>query len=142
MRTVSALVALAFTALLAVVLTACSAAGGEPPDSAPALRGVIVSISPAEEGGFISVVWHDSAGALAELDSCGVTIRRETRLYDESGAPGTFADLAIRDIVEVWISGPIAESYPPQATADAVQVIGEFSADLQLPVPRGLLPPE
>ncbi|MFU8890797.1 MAG: hypothetical protein ACNA76_03945 [Anaerosomatales bacterium] len=39
------------------------------------------------------------------------------------------------------IAATIAESYPPQGTADAVRVIGEFDEIRPLPIPRGLIEP-
>jgi hypothetical protein len=55
--------------------------------------------------------------ASADGDQGSLTITGETDLGDS-----TFDDLAVGTVVSVWVSGPIAESFPWQATADAVRV--------------------
>ena len=52
-----------------------------------------------------------------EGDKGSLTITESTDL-DDLG----FDDLAVGTVVSVWVSGPIAESFPWQATADAVRV--------------------
>ena len=44
--------------------------------------------------------------------------------------------------MEVQITGPVRESYPVQADAKQVIVIGTWPESKPLPVPPGLLPPE
>ena len=38
--------------------------------------------------------------------------------------PGSFGDLVPGQAVSVWVDGPVAESYPVQATASALAVVG------------------
>ncbi len=133
-------VTVAVAGALIAALAACSPTVG-PPAEEPALRGVITMLTPGEGGGVVRVVWHEDTGERRELDACDVTVGVETEVFDEGGALIGLADLAERDIVDVWISGPIAESYPPQATADAIQLMGRFDAMRPLPIPPGLLSP-
>ncbi|MDF1542875.1 MAG: DUF3221 domain-containing protein [Anaerosomatales bacterium] len=133
-------VAVLFVLLLALMLAAC--ASPRPPDAEPTIRGVIVDITPGPDGtGFALIVWHESLGEVYDLDSIAATIDEETELFDREGNVIDFADLAVRDVVDAWFSGAIAESYPPQGTADAVRVIGEFDEIRPLPIPRGLIEP-
>lgn len=140
MRTRSKMLALAIAAVTLAVITA-GCAPPSPPDGAPQLRGVIVSVNPGSEGGTVRVVWHESVGEMLDLDSCDVRVGPETDVFNAEGALVDFAALAERDVVNVWISGPIAESYPPQATADAIEIIGAFDITRPLPVPGGLIEP-
>ncbi len=45
---------------------------------------------------------------------------------DDGASPATFADLQTGAEVVVWVDpeAPVAESYPPQVTAEAIAVIG------------------
>ncbi len=140
MRRARVVIVLVSAVLVVAAFAGCSTAG--PPDSTPMLRGVIVSVAPGADGGVVRVVWHESLGERTELDSCDVSVGQDTDVFGEDGASLAFADLSERDIVEVWISGPIAESYPPQATADAIAVGGEYDALRPLPIPPGLVAPE
>jgi hypothetical protein len=133
-----ALAVVLFAALFS--LTACFAP--VPPDAEPTIRGVITDITPGPEGtGVLLIVWHDSLGEVYDLDSIAGTVGEETDLFDREGNVIEFADLKVRDVVDAWFTGPIAESYPPQGTADAVRVIGEFDEMRPLPIPPGLVAP-
>lgn len=123
--------------LLGTMLSGCFAP--RPPDTESTIRGVVVSVTPGREGGGIRVVWHESLGEMRELDSVDVAITEETGVFDREGRPIEFAEIEVRDVVDVWISGALAESYPPQGWADAVRVIGEFDEMRPLPMPPGLV---
>lgn len=124
---------------LLTVLPGC--ASPRPPDTDPTIRGVVVSVTPGAEGGVIRVVWHESLGEPYDLDSIDATVNDATGLFDREGNPIEFSDIEVRYVVDVWVSGPIAESYPPQGGADAVRVIGEFDEIRPLPIPPGLIEP-
>ncbi|MBW6468881.1 MAG: YobA family protein [Coriobacteriia bacterium] len=133
-------VAIILILLAMLALAAC--ASPRPPDAEPTIRGVIVDLTPGPDGtGLALIVWHESLGEVYELDSIAATIGEETELFDRGGTIIDFADLKVRDVVDAWFSGPIAESYPPQGTADAVRVIGGFDEIRPLPIPRGLIEP-
>jgi hypothetical protein len=62
-------------------------------------------------------------------DKASLTIRRRTTAIWTCGptdalVPGSFEDLAPGQAVSAWVDGPIAESYPVQATASALAVGG------------------
>jgi hypothetical protein len=132
-------VAAVFVLAAAIVLTGCVTA--VPPDTDPTIRGVITDITPGGEGGIILVVWHDSLGEVYDLDSIAASVDENTEVFDRDGNLIEFADLGARDVVDVWVTGAIAESYPPQGRADAVRVIGEFDDMRPLPIPPGLVSP-
>jgi hypothetical protein len=111
-------------AALALVAPGCGAgsAGGtgsgsaaEPPGGKPAYSGVVIET--------------DDRGVLvrADGDACGIWLRAgdETRVlrvrsddYDEIA----WEEIRPGEAADVWISGPIAESCPMQAEADAIVV--------------------
>ncbi|HVM19677.1 MAG TPA: hypothetical protein VM307_06930, partial [Egibacteraceae bacterium] len=61
-------------------------------------------------------------------NKAALTITGGTQILEEFGGgyePGDFARLREGARVQAWVSGPVAESFPLQATADAVLVRGE-----------------
>jgi hypothetical protein len=85
------------------------------PDEPPAIRGLITAIAdgrarieerPEEQWG--------SAKAVVRLDG--------THVVHRSGSAATVGDLAVGQRVSAWFRGPVAESYPVQATADVVVI--------------------
>lgn len=133
------LLTLALVLALAGLSTSCVTP--VPPDADPSIRGVITDITSGGEGGTVLVVWHESLGEVYDLDSIAASIDENTEVFDREGDLIEFADLEVRDVVDVWVTGPIAESYPPQGRADAVRVIGEFDEMRPLPIPPGLVSP-
>lgn len=128
--------------LLTVVLGLAGCATPVPPETEPTIRGVITQITPGREaGGVVLVVWHDSLGEQYELDSISARVDETTDVFDRDGNVIEFADLSVRDVVDLWVTGPIAESYPPQGGADAVRVVGRFDEIRPLPIPPGLVVP-
>ncbi|HET6498301.1 MAG TPA: DUF3221 domain-containing protein [Coriobacteriia bacterium] len=138
----SALRRVVLVLLVAVALGSAGCAARVPPETEPTIRGVITQITPGQEaGGLILVVWHDSLGEQYELDSISARVEETTDVFDRDGNAIEFADLEVRDVVDLWVTGPIAESYPPQGGADAVRVVGRFDDIRPLPIPPGLVAP-
>ena len=87
------------------------------PSEDPSLRGVITAIdlsgrlrveeNPSEDFG--------SAKAVVRMSA-------DTRILTRSGRAATFASLSVGMRVTVWYTGPVAESFPVQATAGVVVV--------------------
>lgn len=103
-----------------------------PPDREPDVRGVIVSIanrSDARQG--FRVVWTDdpAVGEQAAFDAAEITMTEDGVIEGE---------VSVGAIAEVWITGPVLESYPVQAGAEYVRITGEY--DGELPTPPGLEP--
>lgn len=119
--------AVALTALMLVLaLTGCDAVKGvlppKVPDRVPDITGVITSIEKGASGDVVGgMLVEDPGGAnkafVAVIGSTAVLVR-------SGGDTGqaAFGELRKGDRVQVWFTGPVAESYPVQATAEAVLV--------------------
>jgi len=64
------------------------------------------------------------------LDSSGsakasVRLTRSTRILRSSGEPATIDDLQTGQRVSAWFEGPVAQSYPVQASASAIRIEAE-----------------
>ena len=138
------------TGLLIAVVVFClalvgCAPGADAPSVEPDIRGVVTGVSGAG-GDAVSmrVVWTDdeAIGAQAAYDAAQVTASADTewlsRAADSSTATAAASDIAVGAVVEAWFTGPVAESYPVQATAKTIVIVGTY--DGELPEPPGLAP--
>jgi FlaG/FlaF family flagellin (archaellin) len=133
--------AIALTIALATTLSGC---GTKLPASPPQMRGVVTSADRGE-GGVVSlrIVWDPSLGTQLDFDAAQVTANDKTRIFTTTtgrvgDATATTSDaLKVRDVVEVWITGPVLESYPVQATASDIVITGSWPANRALPEPLG-----
>ncbi|MBW3623894.1 MAG: YobA family protein [Armatimonadetes bacterium] len=69
-----------------------------------------------------------NSGPRPPISDSSVTITRQTQIEDRTGTasrPLSFASLRIGQTVEVWLTGPVAQSFPVQGTASRVVIIGE-----------------
>jgi hypothetical protein len=92
------------------------------------IRGRIASIEPVKSApgrtdvlGVILVdgVKHDDTS----YDKASIRIRSDTEMVGADGQSVQFADLAVGVSVEVGFTGPVAESYPVQASAAWLRVV-------------------
>ena len=112
----------------AVLLVACGDDGEEagvdlppatarPPDRAPDTEG---SVSEVTAG---SLRVDEATGVVgplaARVDDATEVLRRRDGAYHEAA----LADIAVGDRVQVWVDGPVAESSPAQAHAEAVVLL-------------------
>lgn len=102
--------------------------GPEPEPVTIDIRGVITALTPAGEpgAGLGSVRIEGAKQPDTRYDKASVRITSETRVFQQLGdfrRPLTFADLALGDKVEARFTGPVAESYPVQATASEVVIL-------------------
>ena len=114
-------VALAFA--LALLGGGCTGSTARP-DAPPSILGTISQLLPADSaadiaGGFLIDDGQDGY----DFDKASVTVTGDTRIVTAEGVSGTFADLANGQRVEVWFEGPVAESYPVQATAGEIRIL-------------------
>jgi hypothetical protein len=69
----------------------------------------------------------EPVGGLGDKASLTIT-RRTTAIWmcgpTDALIPGSFGDLVPGQAVSAWVDGPVAESYPVQATASALAVVG------------------
>lgn len=113
------LVALALSAVLA------GCAVSAPPDSQPSIRGPITSISAGAEG-FGTILVEETSPQGLSFDKASLAITKDTKLLKRDGdgyVEFAYGGLSEGMFVEVWITGPVRESYPVQADADTLVVL-------------------
>lgn len=94
------------------------------------IRGYITDISTTEsdEGGMLGTILIE--GEPEEdtgFDKASVRVTRDTRILTETDgetSETTFSDLRMGQYVQAAFTGPVAESYPVQATAAEIVVLG------------------
>lgn len=117
-----ALVLLAALVGASTVLLGCESA---PPAEPVGIRGTITAKEPGDgRPAAITVEGPQQQPEGAASDKARVTITPQTRFYDEAGKPNDPAQLKVGVNVDVWFEGAVAESYPVQGSAKAVQIIG------------------
>jgi len=134
-----ALAALAVLAVLgAAVVTGCGGAtaaqpaspspSAQPSASPPAgpadITGIVKDFSISTAADSLPVLLVVAApGSTSSVDRASVRVTKDTVVWTAQGTRGDAADLAEGEQVGVWFSGPVAESYPVQATAGVVMVL-------------------
>lgn len=121
MRTRRIVLAVAAGLALAIVAAGCTP---RVPSEDPSIRGTIVSVLPGEELGSIAVEAPDPP--VFAYDRASIAITDKTTLLRQIGDGDpekmTFDEFRTDQRVDVWFTGPVAESYPVQATAGTVLV--------------------
>lgn len=115
----------ATASLLAAALLAAGCAPVAPPDRSPDIRGSIQTVTAGGGDPLGSILVVGEKQADTGYDRASVAVDRETLVLvrgPEGWTESRFEDLAAGDVVEAWFTGPVAESYPVQATAEAVAV--------------------
>ncbi|RJQ42571.1 MAG: hypothetical protein C4534_10175 [Gaiellales bacterium] len=123
--------------MLLVVLLAAAGCGTEPDaggDSlgSPDLIGTITSVTPAASGPALGTIGFDvrKPDAGSQVDKYVITIDADTLVYRQVGEkPGNLGDVGFEALesgqrAEVWLAGPVAESFPMQATAGVIVISG------------------
>ena len=109
----------------AVVVFSLAGCAPTPPSEPPTIpNGVITSVS-AGSGGLGSVL-VESEDPDTTFDVASVSVTEKTTLLRETDngyVEAAFADLAEGARVDIWITGPVAESYPVQAGADFMVIL-------------------
>ena len=115
----------AFAPLLAcaaALLLGCASTAA-PPSRAPDIRGTITQVSRSEER--TSVLIEEQPGTTSGSDKSWVTIPAGASLLRREAAgyrPFPAGELAAGMRASAWFEGPVAESYPTQATAGTLLV--------------------
>ena len=99
-----------FLLLLATMLAACARIAA--PAADPDLRGAITNV----QKGAVLVE--------GETNKAHVRITGDTIIESADGAPLAADALTVGTRVAVWFTGPVAESYPLQATGARIRVEG------------------
>jgi hypothetical protein len=114
---VTALVVLALVAA-AVALVGCAT---RLPDTPAGITGTVMSLVPGDE----RPVEGGAQPAGAASDKAQVAINPGTMFFDSSGNPTKASGITVGTKVRVWFDGAVAESYPVQGSAQAVQILGK-----------------
>jgi len=112
----TSIVAIVVVTALALLLTGC---GGGLPAGDPSISGTVRQLDTTGSGATILVVGSGS------VDKASVRVTTSTRILlgtASSSKAGTLADLSAGAAVQVWFTGPVAESYPVQATAGTLLI--------------------
>jgi hypothetical protein len=129
--------------LSGLLLWSSACVGGSPgaDEFRPDISGTITGVYPAEgalrERGMLGSILVESSasppGTKSPYDKASVTVTVNTRIFEQTTAPGqerrpvVFEALQVGQSVQVEFTGPVIESYPVQATAGAVVILREGS---------------
>lgn len=132
-------------AAVGLALVGCAPGAPSAPATGPDIRGVVTDVSGAgEEYVSFRVVWTDdeAVGAQADYETAQVTATADTewlvRAADGSITTAQASDVTVGTVVETWFTGAVAESYPVQATAATIMIIGSYDGELSEPPGLGL----
>ena len=119
--------ALALTCLVcSLALTACVPTF---PTEPPGITGHVVSVVAGDgRPASMNVESSGTPAPGAVSDKALVNIPPNTMFFDAQGfqaSPQLVASIAPATVVRVWFTGPVAESYPVQGSAKAVQILGK-----------------
>jgi len=114
-------------ALLGAVLATSSGCAPTLPSGSPGITGTVTSIVPGDgrpASFLVEGAQPQPQGAVS--DRAQVSIPPATEFFDAQGGPATLAQvgaIAKGTRVRVWFEGAVAESYPVQGSAKAVQIL-------------------
>ncbi|MCH7483818.1 MAG: DUF3221 domain-containing protein [Chloroflexi bacterium] len=128
-RSIPVKAALALAVALALALLGACTSDGDatPAPGDPDIRGVITSISDGAGDVIGSVRIEGAIDQDTGYDKAVVRAESDTKVFRQSWEQlieTTFADLTVGQTVEAWFTGPIAESYPVQAKASQIVIVG------------------
>ena len=126
-RLTPAVAALGVVTLCAVFLLAAACVPATVPSEAPSIVGRVETLDGAVRGqSIVTLMVRGTPREGATFDAASVRVTRDskvfrgTRGHPSAAAPG---DITVGDEVMVWFTGPVAESYPVQATAGTVLIL-------------------
>jgi hypothetical protein len=108
------------SALLATL--ACAPNGGTIPTDPPFMSGTVTSIGRVAEGWIVRVEERPQDVSGSAKGAFRVGARTDVR---RGGGRARADDLREGQRVRVWVTGPVAESYPVQAAARMIVIDGE-----------------
>ncbi len=119
----------AIIALALVILAGLGTAAGcttspQRPDADPSIRGAITSLQQLDGGG-ASLLVEGVVEQDTSYDKASVRVTPDTTIIADDGTAKDAGSLRTGLRVEIWFTGAVAESYPVQATADTIVILGE-----------------
>jgi hypothetical protein len=118
------LIALLLVAAI-VPATAATACATKSPSTPPGITGSVTSMVPGDERPASMLVEGGAQPTGAVSDKAQVTINPGTLFFDSAGKPTKPAGIRVGTKVSVWFDGAVAESYPVQGSAQAVQILAQ-----------------
>ena len=113
--------------ILLLLPIACSTRGFHPPDRDADIDGIVTDWATGQRAGMLVEENPDETYGSRKIHF-GVTPETQLlRWNDDAGGYGTIerSDIREGDRVRAWSRGPIAESYPEQATAHTIVLLNE-----------------
>ncbi len=105
----------------------------------PDLIGKINSVQQVLQGDKPGLILVDSLGDKTS-DKYVLTVTTDTsiqRQVDQALEPASFGDLQVGQDIKVWLTGPVRESYPAQADAKKIVIVGSSGFAMGHLVPKG-----
>jgi hypothetical protein len=121
-RLAGAFALLVAIAVAASVLIACAPVL---PTEPAGIDGTVASLVPGDGRPMQFMVTGGTQQAGSVSDQAQVGLTPSTQFFGPDGKPGNPATIVVGARVKVWFTGPVAESYPVQGTASAVQILGK-----------------
>jgi len=106
-----------------VVATVIGCSPTLPADAPGVIVGTVTNLVPGDDRPASILVEEPAPAADGVLDKAQVTIAPSTQVFGPDGAEAAASTIVQGATVKVWFEGPVAESYPVQGTAKAVQVL-------------------
>jgi hypothetical protein len=115
----------AATAVLVLALAAATGCSPTMPTEPPGIDGTVTSLVPGDGRPAQFLVEGGTQQAGSVSDKAQVGVNPSTQFFGPDGKPGSPSAIVVGARVRVWFTGAVAESYPVQGTARAVQVVGK-----------------
>ncbi len=119
-RTARALLLVVVAVFVAATTIGCTPAL---PAETAGITGNVMSLVPGDDRPASILVEGPTQPAGAVSDKAQVTIVPSTQIFGPDGAKAAASTIVQGASVKVWFEGAVAESYPVQGTAKAVQVL-------------------
>ncbi len=118
--TARALQVVAIAVVAVAVVVGCSPTL---PTEPPGITGTVTSVVAGDDRPASILVEGPTQPAGAVADKAQVTIAPSTQVFGPDGSQTAASTIVPGASVKVWFEGAVAESYPVQGTARAVQVL-------------------
>lgn len=108
-----------YAAMLALAAVGCAREPGRLPDTEPYITGTITGLERAGERIGLALI-EENPHELVGSAKAALRVEQGTLIVTAAGTRGDFNDLREGRRVRAWVIGPVAESYPVQARAQAI----------------------
>jgi beta-N-acetylhexosaminidase len=122
--------------VLAIAVAGCGNLGVDPitglpagqlaspaPQEPPDIRGTLTAVESGTQGQGGLLTIEEDPNVPSGSAKARVRLTGQTNLLRANGQRLGFTEFKVGQRVEAWFEGPVAESYPVQATARAVRVV-------------------